>query len=316
MVRNMHPRPAYIDLQLNGYKGIDFNSDELSAGALHEACELLRADGVAGVLATVITDALDRMAARLGKIAAIRSGDPLVREVIWGVHIEGPFLNETPGYVGAHPPEHVWPASIEAMQRLLDAADGLTRLVTLAPERDSDMRVTRFLADQGVIVSAGHCDATLDQLRAAIDAGLSMFTHLGNGCPMLLNRHDNIIQRVLSLADRLWVCFIADGVHVAYPALGNYLRCVGPERAIVVTDGTAAAGLGPGRYMIGSQEILIGEELVAWAPDRSHLIGATATMPKVAAKLERNLGLSRAAVLQLVSTNPRRALETAGKLIV
>jgi N-acetylglucosamine-6-phosphate deacetylase len=308
MVRDMHPTPAYIDLQLNGYKGIDFNSDELSAEALHGACELLRADGVAGVLATVITDALDRMAARLAKIAAIRRDDPLVREVICGVHIEGPFLNETPGYVGAHPPEHVRPASVEAVKQLLDAADGLTRLVTLAPERDPGVRVTRFLAEQGAIVSAGHCDASLDQLRAAIDAGLSMFTHLGNGCPMLLHRHDNIIQRVLSLADRLLVCFIADGVHVAYPALGNYLRCVGPERAIVVTDGTAAAGLGPGRYTVGSQEILIGEELVAWAPDRSHLIGATATMPQVAAKLERDLGLSRAAVLQLITTNPRRAL--------
>lgn len=300
--------PGFVDLQLNGYKGIDFNSDELSAGALHETCELLRADGVAGVLATVITDSLDRMAARLAKIAAIRRDDPLVREMIWGVHIEGPFLNETPGFVGAHPPEYVRPASVEVMQRLVDAADGLTRLVTLAPERDSDMRVTRFLADQGVIVSAGHCDATLDQLRAAIDAGLSMFTHLGNGCPLLVHRHDNIIQRALSVADHLWVCFIADGVHVAYPALGNYLRCVGPKRAIVVTDGTAAAGLGPGRYTVGSQEILIGDELVAWAPDRSHLIGATATMPQVAAKLERDLGLSRDAVLQLVSTNPWRVL--------
>jgi N-acetylglucosamine-6-phosphate deacetylase len=290
---------SYIDLQLNGYRGIDFNSDELSAAALHEACELLRTDGVAGVLATVITDGLDRMTARLAKIAAIRGDDPLVRELIWGVHIEGPFLNETPGYVGAHPPEHVQPASVEAMKRLLDAADGLTRIVTLAPERDAGMQVTRFLAEQGVIVSAGHCDASLDQLRAAVDAGLSMFTHLGNGCPMLMHRHDNIVQRVLS---------VADGVHIAYPALGNYLRCVGPERAIVVTDGTAAAGLGPGRYTIGSQEILIGEERAAWARDRSHLIGATATMPQVAEKLERKLGLSRDAVLQLTSINPRRAL--------
>ncbi len=299
---------VYVDLQLNGYRGIDFNGDHLTADDLHRACELLRADRVAGALATVITDSLDRMAARLATLAAIRQSDPLVRDVIWGIHIEGPFINESPGYVGAHPPEHVRPASVDSMKRLIDAAGGLTRLVTLAPERDPGMQVTRFLAEQGIIVSAGHCEASLDQLRAAIDAGLSMFTHLGNGCPMQLHRHDNIIQRVLSLADRLWVCFIADGVHVAYPALGNYLRCVGVERAIVVTDGTAAAGLGPGRYTVGSQEILIGEELVAWAPDRSHLIGATATMPQVAAKLERDLGLSREAVLQLTADNPRRAL--------
>jgi N-acetylglucosamine-6-phosphate deacetylase len=305
----VQPEPAYFDLQLNGYKGIDFNGDDLSAAALHEACELLRADGVGGVLITIITDALDRMAARLTRIAAIRVQDEVVREVVCGVHIEGPFLNEAPGYVGAHPPEHVQPADLEPMKRLLDAAGGLTRLVTLAPECDPGMRVTRFLSSQGVIVSAGHSDARLDQLRAAIDAGLSMFTHLGNGCPLLLHRHDNIIQRVLNLSDRLWVCFIADGVHVAYPALGNYLRCVGPDRAIVVTDGTAAAGLGPGRYTIGSQAILVGEELAAWAPDRSHLIGATATMPQVAAKLERDLRLSREAILQLTSVNPRRALK-------
>lgn len=298
----------FVDLQLNGYRGIDFNSDELSAEALHQVCELLQADGVAGVLATIITDDLERMAARLARIAAIRRGDPLVREVVWGLHIEGPFLNETPGYVGAHPHEHVLPASVEAIERLLDAGDGLTRIVTLAPERDAGLQVTRFLAGQGIIVSAGHCNPSLDQLRAAIDAGLSMFTHLGNGCPMQLHRHDNIIQRALSLSDRLWICFIADGVHVAYAALKNYLRCVGPDRAIVVTDGTAAAGLGPGRYAIGSQEILIGDELVAWAPDRSHLIGATATMPQVAAKLECELGLNSEAVLRLTSTNPRAAL--------
>jgi N-acetylglucosamine-6-phosphate deacetylase len=304
----VQPVPTYFDLQLNGYKGIDFNSDDLSAAALSEACELLRADGVGGVLVTIITDALDRMSARLARIAAIRTQDEVVREIVRGIHIEGPFLNEAPGYVGAHPPGHVLSADLEPMKRLLDTAGGLTRLVTLAPERDPGMRVTRFLSSQGVIVSAGHSDASLDQLRAAIDAGLSMFTHLGNGCPLLLHRHDNIIQRVLNQSHRLWICFIADGVHVAYPALGNYLRCVGPERAIVVTDGTAAAGLGPGRYTIGSQEILVGEDLAAWAPDRSHLIGATATMPQVAARLERDLGLSREAVMQLVAINPRRAL--------
>jgi N-acetylglucosamine-6-phosphate deacetylase len=303
--------PEYLDLQLNGYKGIDFNSDSLTAVSLHEACDLLRADGVAGILATVITDSLDRMTARLAKIAEIRREDPLVSAVICGMHIEGPFLNETPGYVGAHPPEHVCPANVDDAKRLLDAADGLARLVTLAPERDAGMKVTRFLAEQRVIVSAGHCDASVNQMRAAIDAGLSMFSHLGNGCPMLLHRHDNIIQRVLSLSDQLTVCFIADGVHVPYPALGNYLECIGIDKAIVVTDGTSAAGLGPGRYTIGSQQILIGDDLVAWAPDHSHFIGATATMPHVAAKLEQNLGLSREQVEQLTATNPRRALGIA-----
>ncbi len=306
------PDPAaYVDLQLNGYRGVDFNADDLTAEACHAACEQLRADGVAGVLLTIITDAVDRMAARLACVEGLRRQDPLAAEVIWGVHVEGPFLNETPGYVGAHPADRCRPADPDVMRRLLDAGGGLVRLVTLAPERDPGLRVTRLLAARGVLVAAGHCDPTLDQLRAAIDAGLSMFTHLGNGCPMLVHRHDNIIQRALSLAEHLWLCFIGDGVHVPYPALGNYLRAADPQRTIIVSDGISAAGLGPGRYRLATKMIEIGEDLVAWPPDHSHFVGATATMPQIAARLESRLGLTPETVEQFLAVNPRRVLGTA-----
>src|SRR4030095_15427595 len=135
-------------------------------------------------------------------------------------------------------------ADRDSMRRLLDAADGLARLVTLSPESDPGFAVTRMLAAEDVRVSAGHTNASLDELKAAIDAGLSMFTHLGNGCPMQMHRHDNIIQRALSLSDKLWICFIADGAHVAFPALGNYLRAAGLDRCVIVTDAIAPASLG------------------------------------------------------------------------
>ena len=96
----MSSEPQYVDLQINGYAGVDFNQDDLSDADLHLACQRLREDGVAGVLATIITDELPQMAGRLRRLAAIRQQDQLVREVIWGIHIEGPFINETPGYVG------------------------------------------------------------------------------------------------------------------------------------------------------------------------------------------------------------------------
>ena len=214
---------GYVDLQLNGCYGVDFNSDDLSAEQLHTACERLDADSVAGILATIITDDIQRMSARLARLAALRENDPLTRQILLGFHVEGPFISPAPGYVGAHPPQHVRRADLDDMKRLLDAAQGLVQLVTLAPECDSGMKLTRFLAGRGILVSAGHCDPSLHQLRAALDAGLSLFTHLGNGCPASLPRHDNVIQRVLSLADRMTICFIADGVHVPYPALGNYL---------------------------------------------------------------------------------------------
>ena len=209
------------------------------------------------------------MCARLANLARLRDADPLAKEIIAGFHIEGPFINETKGYVGAHPPDAVLPAGVDAMKRLLDAGAGLTRMVTLAPERDANFAVIAMLAKQRIHVSAGHCDPTLDQLRGAIDAGLTMFTHLGNGCPMQVHRHDNIIQRVLSVADKLLIGFIADGTHVPMFALANYLKVAGVENCYVVTDAIAPAGLGPGRYTLGRWELLIEEDMQSRALTRS-----------------------------------------------
>lgn len=298
----------YFDLQVNGYAGVDFNRDDWNVSQLESACERLRRDEVRGILATIITAPLDQMAARLGKLVEARRTSPKVADLIAGFHIEGPFLNEQPGYIGAHPASAARLADVDSMQRLLDAADGLTRIVTLAPERDPNFRVTRMLAEQSIVVSAGHCDPSMDTLKGAMDAGVSMFTHLGNGCPLQLHRHDNIIQRVLCHSDRLWIGFIADGVHVPFPALSNYLRCVGFERAFVVTDAIAAAGLGPGHYPLGDQTVVVDENLATWSADRSHLMGAASPMPRVATNLRRALNLSNEEIEQLLWETPRRAI--------
>jgi len=302
-------QPQFVDLQVNGYAGADFNGDDLSLAAMRMACSRLRADGVAGILATVITDRPTTMLDRLARIVAFRNADPLIGEVVWGIHIEGPFLNPEPGYIGAHPVDAARPADADFAKRLLEAAGGLTRLLTLAPECDPRCQVTRLLADAGVVVSAGHCNPDLETLRRAVDAGLSMFTHLGNGCPLQLHRHDNIVQRALSLADHLWIGLIADGVHVPYPALGNYLRCAGLDRAFVVTDAISAAGLGPGTYQLGGQSVLVDDQLATWSPDRSHLMGSAGTMPRTAHNLRTALGLTDQQVAQLTAVNPRQILK-------
>ncbi len=297
-----------LDLQVNGYGGIDFNQDSLDAEQLHRACSRLIADGVTAILATVITDKIEVMARRLGNLAKLREQDPQARRLIHGFHIEGPFLNAEPGYCGAHPAEVIHPADVDEMKQLLEAAQGLTRLVTLAPESDNGFKVTRMLANQNIVVSAGHCNPSLDQLRAAIDAGLRMFTHLGNGCPGQLPRHDNIIQRVLSQADRLWLCFIADGVHVPFFALRNYLKCADINRCLIVSDAMAAAGLGPGQYKLSRWEVTVGPDLAAWAPDRSHLVGSAITLRQSFTNLIEHVGLSRDDAIRLTTTNPQLAI--------
>ncbi len=299
---------GYIDLQVNGCAGVDFNGDHLTVEEMRGVCQRLSDEGAAGFLPTVITDEVDVMASRLARLAKVRRADTLAQEMILGIHIEGPFISSEAGFVGAHPQAAVRPASLSQMERLLEAADGLTKIVTLAPEHDEGLRVTRYLTDRGIAVAAGHCDPSLEQLEAAIDAGLSMFTHLGNGCPTMVNRHNNIIQRVLSLSSQLRISFIADGAHVPLPTLGNYLRAAGIERCVIVSDAISAAGLGPGCYRLGDQSVVVGEDQVPRSANGTHFVGSATTMSQMADKLRRCLHLSDGEILQLTAIGPRQIL--------
>lgn len=297
-----------FDLQVNGYAGVDFNSNDLTREELQLACRKLRDDGVDRILATVITDIPELMMARLGTIAGICASDASICNVIAGIHFEGPFINPHDQFRGAHPIDGIRAADPVLMDDLLTAAAGLTRLVTLAPEQDSSLKTITLLRENNVIVSAGHTNASLETLERAISAGLSMFTHLGNGCPPMLPRHDNIVQRALALRDKLWLCFIADGVHIPFFALRNYLDFVGFDRAIVATDAMAAAGLGPGRYTLARWEIEVGPDLAARSPNGSHLLGSAASLSLIKTYLTKILKLNPIQCAKLTEENPRKAL--------
>lgn len=299
---------SFFDLQVNGYAGVDFNADSLSSEQLLHVCTRLEADGVVGILATIITDELEVMVRRVKNLVRIRREVPLAQKLIQGIHLEGPFISAASGYVGTHPAHAVRPASVEAMKPLWEAGEGWVNLVTLAPECDANSSLTRWLVDQGITVSAGHCNPSLDELRRACDNGLTMFTHLGNGCPLHMHRHDNIIQRVLSLSDRLWICFIADGVHVPMIALQNYLKTVGTERLVIVSDAMSAAGLGPGEYSLGANQVVVDENLATWSADRSHLMGSALTMSQAFTNLRSQLGMSAADAHRVTYDNPRKAI--------
>jgi len=295
---------GFFDIQVNGYAGIDFNQNNLSAEDFHHACAQLKEDGVEGILATVITSDFEEMLTRLGNISQYRKEDPLVNEIVRGIHIEGPFLNSTPGYSGAHPAKMIRPANPEHMHELLEAAGGLTKIVTLAPEADQDMKVTRMLADMGITVSAGHCNPSFEQLHQAIDAGLSMFTHFGNGIPNTIHRHDNLLQKVLSVREHLWICYIGDGIHIPLYALKNYLDITGFDHSIVITDCMAGASAPPGRYKISHIELEVGKDGVVREPGKENFAGSSATMKKCYDNLTQNMGISEANAKKLTVENP------------
>jgi len=297
----------WVDLQVNGYAGVDFNADELTVEEVLAVCQRLEEDSVRGILATIITAPLDQMEQRIARLARWIDELPEVAQKILGIHVEGPFISAVGGYVGAHPVAAVLPASYDAAQRLIECGGGQVRLVTLAPECDPGFRVTRMLADQRILVAAGHSDASLDQLHGAIDAGLRLYTHLGNGCPGTMHRHDNIIQRVLSLADSLAISFIADGHHVPPFALKNYLSLVPDEHIVIVSDAISAAGLGPGEFQLGNQTVYVDQAGAAWSADRTHFAGSAATLPKMRAVLEE-LGYSADQINRWMGTNPARLI--------
>ena len=302
--------PAPLDLQLNGYRGLDFGAADLTQQRLAGICRAYRADGGGRFLATVITDSLPILERRIGALADAIERDAEIRDTVAGIHVEGPFISVERGFVGAHPPEHACEASPAAMERLFDAGRGHVRMVTLAPERDPGFRAISLLASRGVLVAAGHCDPSLELLRESCAAGLSCFTHLGNACPHLLPRHDNILHRVLACEELPFVTLIADGVHLPPFLLGAMLRWLGPDRAIVVSDATAAAGMGMGTFQLGGQAVVVGEDGAAWSADRTHLVGSTATLSDLRRVLA-DVGQTDAAIDRLITINPHRALAAA-----
>lgn len=303
--------PGYFDLQVNGYAGVDFNADDLTDTQMVEACRRIRSDGTQQFLATIITAPFDAMIGKITRISNWLDQVPEIANVVAGIHVEGPFISSTDGFVGAHPRDAVLPATVELAARLVDAGGRWVRLLTLAPESDPGASVTKYLSDRGIVVAAGHSDASREQLKQAIDSGLRLFTHLGNGCPGSLPRHDNIVQRVLSLSGDLMVSFIADGHHVPAFALRNYLRCVPEDNLIIVTDAISAAGLGPGRYELSGQVVEVDADGAAWAPCRTHYAGSASTFPQMISILRRDIGASEQTIRKWLIDNPARLLGLA-----
>lgn len=300
---------GYVDLQVNGYAGVDFNADKISEAEAAEASRRLREDGNDSVLATIITAPTEVMTARIAHMADLIERVPEFGQTVVGIHIEGPFINPKDGFVGAHPPSAVVPATPKLAEQLCEAGRGLVRMFTLAPECDIGARVTSQLSSDGIVVAAGHSDATIDELRESLDHGLRLFTHLGNGCPSLLRRHDNIIQRVLSLSDQLMVSFIADGHHVPTFALKNYLDRVPDSNVVIVTDAISAAGLGAGRYELAGQIVEVDEDGAAWSQSREHFAGCATTFPRMVEILRTDVGATDEMIRRWLTDNPKRLLD-------
>jgi N-acetylglucosamine-6-phosphate deacetylase len=182
-----------------------------------------------------------------------RSGMP-EGDAIEAFHVEGPHISPEDGPRGAHPREHVRPPNIEEFKRWQEGSDGSIRLVTISPEWPEAPSYIRELGGFGVTASIGHTRATSDQIKAAVDAGATMSTHLGNGANSTLPKTVNYIWDQLA-EDRLTASFVVDGIHIPAAFLKSALRAKGVERSVLVTDAVMPAMCAPGLYQLGQVEV-------------------------------------------------------------
>ena len=302
--------PGLFDLQVNGFAGIDFNDAAITTGALEHALDAMRQTGVTLCLPTIITATRDELAARLRALDRAIAASSLGRAMCPGYHLEGPFLNPGEGYRGCHPHEAMTAANRTLIERL-DA--GLSRpilLVTVAPEVEGAIELVRWASERGKVVAMGHSSATGDTLARAVEAGLALSTHLGNGVPRQLHKFDNAIFAQLA-EDRLNADFIADGIHIMPQALKVMLRAKGIERSILVTDAVAAAAAPPGLYPLAGFTVERNRDGTVHLPGQAVLAGSSLTLDAAVRNVVTWGLASFEEAITMASGNPRRLMAPA-----
>ena len=295
------PRPSLFDLQVNGFAGVDFQRAELSGAELRRAVDALRAHETHRIFLTLISAEPEALCRQFERIELLRKADPVIAETICGYHLEGPFLSPLDGFRGAHPAGVQRAPDVAIFERMQSAAGGNVRLLTLAPEWPGSAEFIAEIVRRGVVVSLGHTDASDAQIDDAIRAGATLCTHLGNGVPQTLPRHDNIVQRLLA-RDELTACFIPDGVHLPPFALRNFFRAKPPRKVVLTSDAMAAAAAPPGRYTLGAIEVESRDGAVR-EPGCAHLAGSCLTPDRGVANAAEWLGISAKEARALFSTH-------------
>lgn len=303
-------RSGLFDFQVNGFAGVDFQNPKLREDDLLKAVTALRQEGFGGIFLTLITDSVEALEGKLRRLESMRASIPEVAAMIVGYHLEGPYISPEEGYRGAHPQAAVKAPDLSEFERLWEASGGNLRLLTLAPEWPGSADFIEVVAARGVSVSLGHTNATMSEIETSIAAGARFCTHLGNGVPATLPRHDNVVQRLLA-RDELIACLIPDGIHLPPFVLRNFVRAKPPGRVLMTSDCMAAAGAPPGRYCLGTLEVEAGFDGVVRLPGTRLLAGSAFSFRQAPENLQRWCGLSAREAFALCSSGAARAFDLA-----
>ena len=295
--------PGFIDVHIHGAGGRDVM--EGNDDALSTVTSRVARFGTTSLLATTITAGADdtcRAVEGMAKYIAAQHAASQPRAEILGIHFEGPFLSKERR--GAQPAEFLQPPSAEFLQRLLHAASGNARILTIAPELLGAMPCIDAARSLGMVVSIGHTDATYEQARAAVAHGAHHATHVYNGMRPFSHRDPGVIGAVLTTPE-LTAELIADGVHVDDIAMKVLLQAKGPGGVVLISDGISATGMPDGQYMLGDVHVTVSGGICRTPEGR--LAGSTLTLDRALRNVV-SLGVPLANAVQMLTINPATVL--------
>jgi N-acetylglucosamine-6-phosphate deacetylase len=307
--------PGFVDLQVNGYHGQEFNAPDLTIEQVLKVCRDMDVDGVTSFVPTSTTHSFLRQSEAMRTLAKACDQLPEVAHRVPGFHLEGPYISAADGPRGAHPLEHVRTPNWDEFARIQETAGGRIRILTMSPEYEGSPAFIKRVVDSGVLVAIGHTSAASDQIKAAVDAGARMSTHLGNGAHGQIRRHPNYIWDQVA-EDRLTASLIVDGHHLPPSVVKSFIRGKTQERCVLVSDLVGMAGMPPGRYphtSVGDIEILDSGCIVVGG-QRQYLAGAGFPITFGIANVMRFAQIDLKTAVEMASRWPAALIggETAG----
>ena len=296
--------PGWIDLQVNGFAGVDYNSAASTHEEIARSIRSIFACGVTRFFPTVITGSAENMTAALRNLANAKESIP-EGAAMEAFHVEGPYISPEDGPRGAHPARWVRPPDVDEFLRFQDAAQGNIRLVTLSPEWPEAPHFIEKIVEKGIVASIGHTRASASQITDAVSAGATLSTHLGNGADAVLPRHPNYIWDQLA-DDHLAASFIVDGIHLPASFLNVALRAKGLERSVLITDAVAPAGCSPGPYKLGEVDVELHADGSVRLAGGTRLAGSALMMHRAITNVMKTAGLNLRDAISLATRNPAR----------
>jgi len=304
--------PGFIDVHTHGAYGFDTNDGE--PGGLRDWMRRIPEEGVTSILPTTVTQMPEVLTKAVANVAKVVEEGYEGAEIL-GIHFEGPYLDME--YKGAQPPEAIAKPTVEQFKMYQEAAHGMIKYITMAPEHDPEFALTKYCSQNGVVVSMGHSSATYEQALMGIANGAMSMTHVYNGMTPYHHRKPGLVGTALRVRD-IYGEIICDGCHSHLAALNNFFTAKGRDYSIMISDSLRAKHCPPGgNYELGGHPIEIGEDGLARLKGTDTIAGSTLNINKGLRILVEEAMVPFDAALNSCTINPARVLrvdDRKGKL--